>query len=131
MVEDLDGARCVTTLSVDWKLGAIQLSVEGETGILPENRIHRVHVQGSHAVVVELENNNATVEFTVGEKQTVNRNEAFFQVLKNANLPYVTKDFLYRRLVGAKNANEIMNILHHEDDELRGRLLEILFISEP
>jgi len=24
-----------------------------------------------------------------------------------------------------------MNILHHEDDELRGRLLEILFISEP
>ena len=30
MVEDLDGARCVTTLSVDWKLGAIQLSVEGE-----------------------------------------------------------------------------------------------------
>ena len=56
MVEDLDGARCVTTLSVDWKLGAIQLSVEGETGILPENRIHRVHVQGSQAAVVELEN---------------------------------------------------------------------------
>ena len=58
-------------------------------------------------------------------------NEAFFQVLKNANLPYLTKDFLYRRLVNAKNANEIMNILHHEDEELRGRLLEILFISEP
>ena len=49
----------------------------------------------------------------------------------NANLPYLTKDFLYRRLVNAKNANEIMNILHHEDEELRGRLLEILFISEP
>ena len=78
-----------------------------------------------------MENKNATVEFTVGEKQTVNRNEAFFQVLKNANLPYLTKDYLYRRLVGAKNANEIMNILHHEDEELRGRLLEILFISEP
>lgn len=37
MVEDLDGARCVTTLSVDWKLGAIQLAVEGDKGILPEN----------------------------------------------------------------------------------------------
>ena len=36
MVEDLDGARCVTTLSVDWKLGAIQLSVEGDKGIFPE-----------------------------------------------------------------------------------------------
>ena len=35
---------------------------------------------------------------------------------KNANLPYLTKDFLYRRLVNAKNANEIMNILHHEDE---------------
>ena len=32
---------------------------------------------------------------------------------------------------GVKDANEIINILHHEDDELRGRLLEILFISEP
>jgi len=131
MVEDLDGARCVTTLSVDWNLGTIQLTVEGETGILPVNRIHRVHVQGSQDVVVELENKNATVEFTVGEKQTVNRNEAIFQVLKNAHLPYETKEHLYRRLVNAKDANEIINILHHEDDELRGRLLEILFISEP
>ena len=67
----------------------------------------------------------------MGEKQTVNRNEAIFQVLKNAYLPYETKEHLYRRLVNAKDANEIINILHHEDDELRGRLLEILFISEP
>ena len=47
----------------------------------------------------------------------------FFRLLKTASLPYELKDRLLNQFINAKNSHELMNILHHQDKELRGRFV--------
>ena len=58
-------------------------------------------------------------------------NDEVFRLLKTASLPYELKDRLLKSIHQMrKNSHELMNILHHQDKELRGRLLEMIFTSE-
>ena len=50
---------------------------------------------------LELENKNATVEFTVGENKRLIKTKRSSEYLRSEP-PYATKDHLYRRLVNAK-----------------------------
>ena len=48
----------------------------------------------------------------------------------DVEVPNELKDRLLNQFINAKNSHELMNILHHQDKELRGRLLEMIFTSE-
>ena len=48
----------------------------------------------------------------------------------DVEVPNELKDRLLNQFINAKNSHELMNILHHQDEELRGRLLEMIFTSE-
>ncbi len=116
MVEDSRMARCNYYYLLIGIWGTNPPTLKGETGILPVNRITVFMYQGSQDVVAELENKNATVEFTVGE-QIGNRNEAIFRTQECA--PSIRNErTLYRAIGMPKDANEIINNLsQHEDDE--------------
>ena len=52
------------------------------------------------------------------------------KVKVDVGVPNELKDRLLNQFINAKNSHELMNILHHQDEELRGCLLEMIFTSE-
>ncbi len=81
----LDGARCINYLWIDGGNSIIRWR-RNEASFRKQN--HRVHVQGAKQLSL-VEERRSWIYWW--RKMTVNPNEAFFQVLKNASLPYLTK----------------------------------------
>lgn len=80
--------------------------------------------------MIELPNENDTARFELKDNKIPSLNDEVFRLLKTASIPYELKDRLLNQFINAKNSHELMNILHHQDKELRGRLLEMIFTSE-
>ena len=80
--------------------------------------------------IIELANKSDTARFECKDNKMPSLNDEVFRLLKTASLPYEIKDRLLNQFINAKNSHELMNILHHQDKELRGRLLEMIFTSE-
>ena len=80
--------------------------------------------------MIELPNKNDTARFEWKDNKTPSLNDEVFRLLKTASLPYELKDRLLNQFINAKNSPELMNILHRQDEELRGRLLEMIFTNE-
>lgn len=80
--------------------------------------------------IIELPNKNTTARFECKDNKRTSLTDEVFRLLKTASLPYELKDRLLNQFINVKNSHELMNILHHQDKELRGRLLEVIFTSE-
>ncbi|WP_269795040.1 glycoside hydrolase family 31 protein [Streptococcus mitis] len=130
MIEDQNGQRYKTRLSIDWEMGMVELALQGDSSIVPSNRKHRIHFKGTNVSMIELPNKNDTARFECKDNKRLSLNDEVFRLLKTASLPYELKDRLLNQFINAKNSHELMNILHHQDKELRGRLLEMIFTSE-
>lgn len=130
MLEDQNGQRYKTRLSIDWEMGMVELALQGDSSIVPSNRKHRIHFKGTNVSIIELPNKNDTAKFEWKDNKRTSLNDEVFRLLKTASLPYELKDRLLNQFINAKNSHDLMNILHHQDKELRGRLLEMIFTSQ-
>lgn len=98
----------------------------------PITRLHssRSPFKGTNVSIIELPNKNDTAKFEWKDNKRTSLNDEVFRLLKTASLPYELKDRLLNQFINAKNSHDLMNILHHQDKELRGRLLEMIFTSQ-
>ena len=126
MFEDSYGGRYKTKLSIDWEKRILQLDLQGNSEIVPINRVHRIHFKdGSHSIV-ELNNENGMTRFIPGTVEKSSIKEEIFKLLKNISIPYEKKDVLLSKITDVKDIRQMINIFNQQDDELRGRLLEII-----
>ncbi len=120
--EDLDGARCVTTLSVDWKL-------ERFNYLLKEKQVSFQKTESTAFMFKEA----SSCRWTENKTRLLNLLSAFLNEVPSkylrCNLPYLTKDFLYRRLVNAKMRMKSWIPFTSWRWGIK-RTIEILFISE-
>ena len=65
MIEDQNGQRYKTRLSIDWEMGMVELALQGDSSIIPSNRIHRIHFKGTNVSMIELPNKNDTANLNV------------------------------------------------------------------
>ena len=126
MFEDSYGGRYKTKLSIDWEKRILQLDLQGNSEIVPINRVHRIHFKdGSHSIV-ELNNENGMTRFIPGTVEKSSIKEEIFKLLKNISISYEKKDVLLSKITDVKDIRQMINIFNQQDDELRGRLLEII-----
>ena len=63
MIEDQNGQRYKTRLSINWEMGMVELTLQGDSSIVPSNRKHRIHFKGTNVSMIELPNKNDTARF--------------------------------------------------------------------
>ena len=91
MIEDQNGQRYKTRLSIDWEMGMVELALQGDSSIVPSNRKHRIHFKGTNVSMIELPNKNDTARFEWKDNKTTSLNDEVFRLLKTASLPYELK----------------------------------------
>ena len=91
MIEDQNGQRYKTRLSIDWEMGMVELTLQGDSSIVPSNRRHRIHFKGTNVSIIELPNKNDTARFECKDNKTISLNDEVFRLLKTASLPYELK----------------------------------------
>ena len=70
------------------------------------------------------------LQLSLNKSPLVSRELPKVKGVHDVEVPNELKDRLLNQFINAKNSHELMNILHHQDEELRGCLLEMIFTSE-
>jgi len=158
LVEDKDGQRVETSLSIDEERGQLELITEGATEILPAKRNHVLKFMSSTAVKVTNsdDNDSKIAEITYDSEHKVtevtlvpsafsfNADLVDFQavkvtdglgtyqeILKRANIENQLKDYLWDIISHTDDRDKLSNVFNRLDDrELASALFEVLYTQK-
>lgn len=138
MIEELNGKRCVTKLTLDWKNRKLLIESSGELAILPTNRQHRVTLycvenkDGSKLVndIFCAEVNNE-LQLPVNEIGRQSMDEMIFERINLPDISYDLKNQLWENLseesIFLKKINSVKKF---KDNVLTDMLFEAFYIEE-
>jgi alpha-glucosidase (family GH31 glycosyl hydrolase) len=129
LVEDKENQRVVSTLKLDWEAKTVELSISGDTEILPNNRQHRLIFRAMDGEAVLLENKNQRVDIPCSDAKVSDVNQRIFDCLNIAEISYELKHQLMEQLVKEKELSKILTSLILLETDLRERLFEIIYTA--
>ncbi|GMC00756.1 TIM-barrel domain-containing protein [Enterococcus thailandicus] len=138
MIEDLNGKRCITVLSLDWKRKLVSISTSGDTSILPEKRQNQISLycveneDGSklinnifHAEIID------QLQLPVREIVKQEVTDLLFERIDRPAISYELKNQLWTYLSQKQELmKRLATVKHFKDEWLTEMLFEVFYIEE-
>lgn len=130
LVEDVDGERIITTLTLDWGNATVDLSISGQRDKLPQNRQHHLIFHHLKQAEMELSNKDQMITFNRTFALNIDTSSQLLECLTIAEIDNDFKNDLWNQLKNHLEWNQKMILLNRLDDALRLRLSEIFYVEE-
>lgn len=136
LVEDQDGQRCTSTVTVDWTTEQVTLTVEGDTAVLPSNRQHVIVFHGGAVAADSTDQAAITAGQSLSfigfpEDRTDDLQDEALRRIKAAWTSTQTKENVWRIMQGDGSLPHKLNALRKAADPFFvGMMYELLYCQE-